>query len=409
MNEANLTGQSNIKASSHSTKPKVLKVVISTPENREGAVRAGLLLGEYLKSYVDIDVVKMAGNYDDALADELETEFCTIETRTWMRDVCNLFFGSSKNYANTVMWCNFEPPLPISEYDIIHIHNSVPLLAMIQIAVTARAQGIPYCVTTHGISKVPELPDQMGMSWPIKQAFKFGYLRPYYWVLKNATHLFALSNQDAELMYELFPDQSVSVTPNGVKRAGDPKSPAPKESGITVPETYMLFVGKIRESKGVSDLLEAYRAIETDIELLIAGPEQNHVLVEELKGTDGVNYLGYVEKETLDELYMQTDLFVFPTRSDVFPLVTLEAMAAGTPIISTKVGGLPEQISDDVGILVPPESPQQLADALSELLTHPERLAELGEHSIQRVQNEFSWDSIATDVADKYTELMANN
>lgn len=390
--------------------PVVLNFVVSTPGNREGAVRAGLLLGEHLKSEVDVDVVKMAGNYDDELSDELNVEFSTVRTYRGIRNLCNRIFDSSQNYANTLLWCDIDPPRPITEYDIIHIHNSVPLLGMIQIAVKAWLHNVPYCITTHGISKVPDLPEQMDMSWPVRVGFRFGYLRPYYQVLEHATHLFALSNQDAESLQTLFPEQAVSVTPNGVKpNSTGSSNNSSSLADLPISTRFILFVGKIRESKGIADILTAYRNLKSDIPLVVVGPAQNDTLVEELENTNGVQYLGYVDKETLDSLYNNAEIFVFPTRSDVFPLVTLEAMAAGTPVIATNIGGIPEQITDEVGVIVPPEDPIALSNKIDELLNKSDERQEMGQQAIERVKEEFSWNSIANQVATQYQEIMGGN
>jgi len=394
----------NRQSSIDKTVPTVLNFVVSTPDNREGAVRAGLLLGQHLKSIVNVDIVKMAGDYDEELKNELDVEFNTVQTRTWFRNICDRIVNSPKNYANTFLWFDLETPRPLSEYDVIHIHNSVPLLGMIQIAVKARRRGVPYCITTHGISKIPELPDQMSMSLPACLAFRSGYLKPYFTILRYADHLFALSEQDAELIQKWFPEQSVSVTPNGVQ----PNSSKDAFSvDLPVSDRFILFVGKIRESKGVTDLLNAYENLDLSIPLVVAGPPQNNSLVRKLEETDRVHYLGYVEKEQLNSLYHTAEIFVFPTRSDVFPLVTLEAMASGTPVITTNVGGLSEQITDSVGIRVPAESPFQLAKAMETLLTKPKLRQKLSQNAKERVSNEFSWSAVAADVAAKYKEIIS--
>jgi glycosyltransferase involved in cell wall biosynthesis len=386
--------------------PVVLNFVVSTPENREGAVRAGLLLGEHLKSQVDVDVVKMEGTYDDELAEALNVEFSTVRPHRGVRNFCNRIFDSSQNYANTFLWFDFDPPRSITEYDIIHIHNSVPLLGMIQIAVKARFHNVPYCVTTHGISKIPDLPEQMEMSWPVRKGFQLGYLHPYYRVLKYATHLFALSNQDAESLRTLFPGQSISVVSNGVQ--SNPTGSSNNSSSLvnSIPPRYLLFVGKIRRSKGVADILTAYKNIKSDISLVVVGPPQNDILVEELEATDNVHYVGYVDKETLNSLYNNADLFVFPTRSDVFPLVTLEAMAAATPVVATNIGGIPEQITDDVGVIIPPEDPIMLSNTIEDLLNSPQVRKEMGQQAVKRVEKEFSWNSVADQVASQYREII---
>jgi glycogen(starch) synthase len=165
-------------------------------------------------------------------------------------------------------------------------------------------------------------------------------------------------------------------------------------------------VGKVRESKGTADLLTAYKKLKSDIPLVVVGPPQNNVLVEELETTNGVQYLGYVEKSILNSLYRDAALFIFPTRSDVFPLVTLEAMAAATPVVATNIGGIPEQITEEVGAIVPPEDPTVLANTIVKLLNNPEKRRTMGQQALEKVRAEFSWNTISHQVATQYQEII---
>jgi glycosyltransferase involved in cell wall biosynthesis len=85
----------------------------------------------------------------------------------------------------------------------------------------------------------------------------------------------------------------------------------------------------------------------------------------------------------------ELDVFVMPSRSDPFPLVVLEAMAAGLPVVGARVDGIAEQISAEAGMLVPPEDPPALAAAMLDLHRDPERRRRLGEGGWRRVVEHF--------------------
>jgi D-inositol-3-phosphate glycosyltransferase len=91
---------------------------------------------------------------------------------------------------------------------------------------------------------------------------------------------------------------------------------------------------------------------------------------------------------------------VFPSRSEPLGYVALEALAMSVPVIAAATGGLAQVVSSDVGILVPPEDPQRLADAIRSLYEHPDRLQALRTHGRARVLNHYTSDqSIAQHIA----------
>lgn len=355
----------------------------------------------------------MENEYRADLCSELGLgdEVYEIPSITILRDLSKAIVDFEENYANTLIWTRLNPPKPLGSYDLVHIHNSIPLAAMVVVAMASRRADVPYCVTTHGISKIPDLPKQMDLGRIQRAVFRLAFLRPYRWVLQNSTHLFALSEGDKLKLEQFLSEPSVSVIPNGVDMSQS--TPQRRRNGenlanLSSDESLLLFVGKIRRSKGVSDLLSAFERLEEDAKLVIVGQGQESELVKQIEtlDTDSVLYLGYLDKRDLDTLYHRADLFVFPTRSDVFPLVTLEAMAAGTPVVSTTVGGIPEQVSEETGNLVPPKQPDELAGAIDELLDNDVKRAEMSEEAMNRVQREFSWDSVARRTVEDYQSII---
>jgi glycosyltransferase involved in cell wall biosynthesis len=269
--------------------------------------------------------------------------------------------------------------------------------------------GVPYCVTTHGISKLPDTPESANLSWWQIPIFEYGFFKPYLQILGNADHLFALSKHDRERIRTHFPDQSVSITPNGVQlnppKARDNRD-AKRTFGIPEEIPVLLFAGKILKSKGIDDLIAVHETIEAKHKMIVAGEPEDEEFVAKLETTDSdLEYVGYTSRDELNLLFRRADLFIFPTRTDVFPLVVLEAMAAKTPVVSTTVGGIPEQVSDEVGVLVPPQQPRMMAKEIDELLSNKSQRDRLSENAFDRIKNNYTWSQIAKRVADKYSEL----
>jgi glycosyltransferase involved in cell wall biosynthesis len=118
---------------------------------------------------------------------------------------------------------------------------------------------------------------------------------------------------------------------------------------------------------------------------------------------DGVRHLPAVD--AFAEL-AEWDIFVLPSRRDPFPLAVLEAMAAGLPVVATRVDGIPEQVGDDAGLLVPPEDPDAIAAAVLELAKSSELRAELGAAARRRVEHSFTLEQQATGLERVYRDAL---
>src|SRR5713101_2801119 len=107
-------------------------------------------------------------------------------------------------------------------------------------------------------------------------------------------------------------------------------------------------------------------------------------------------------------LYSQAALFVCPSVYEPFGLINLEAMACGTPVVATAVGGIREVVvHDETGWLVPPADPPALAAAMRAVLAEPERAAALGRAGRRRVESRFSWERIAELTLEVYRDAIA--
>ncbi|MDB4442613.1 glycosyltransferase family 4 protein [bacterium] len=170
------------------------------------------------------------------------------------------------------------------------------------------------------------------------------------------------------------------------------KRNAKKVLGLLVDRFTLLFVGNIIYRKGVDILFDALNKFQNIFEMSILiigdGPDRQALealsLREPLKGR--VVWCGEKRNDELPQWYAAADAFVLPSRSEGTPTVILEAMASGTPIIASKVGGIPEIISDGVnGLLFESEKSEQLCVCLEKLLRDPSLRQRLAENAINEV------------------------
>jgi glycosyltransferase involved in cell wall biosynthesis len=148
---------------------------------------------------------------------------------------------------------------------------------------------------------------------------------------------------------------------------------------------------------------------EGDAALVLVGPSDTESLDRRITEMgSGVTDLGYVERDKLERLFAACDVFAFPTRSDVFPLVILEALSHGAPVITTRVGAIPEFIDEDVGRLVDREAPNQIVSAMNTLLEDKNKRQSMAEVGRQMIRDQFSWDAVAAETFDMYKQVLTD-
>ena len=157
-----------------------------------------------------------------------------------------------------------------------------------------------------------------------------------------------------------------------------------REFGIPRDAKIVTTVSVLREGKGVEVLLRAFEKID-DAWLLIIGDGPKREEWQRLASNDRIRWAGF--RRDVHELLPGCDLFVHASFEDAFPTVLLEAMAAGLPVVASRVGGIPE-ITDEV--LVPPGDAEALAHAMRELLDDDEHRRSMGEAARTHARERFS-------------------
>lgn len=247
-------------------------------------------------------------------------------------------------------------------------------------AAIARRFGVPVIVHVHG-SEMQAFVDALP-AWQRRMVAT---------QLEACCCVVALSERWADYLRGLAPAARVVVVPNYV-----PFPPQPRRHEER-PVPRALFLGLLGQRKGIFDLLQALallRARGVAFQLMVGGNgevERCRQRIAELGLADRVELLGWVGGEAKQRLLAEADLFVLPSHHEGLPMSLLEAMSWGLPVVSTRVGGIPDLVREgDEGLLVEPGDVEGLAEALARLAASADLRRRLGAAGRQRVQSHFS-------------------
>jgi glycosyltransferase involved in cell wall biosynthesis len=236
-------------------------------------------------------------------------------------------------------------------------------------------------------------------------------------VLTSADAVIALTEHMKREMQKTS-NRSIHVIPTGVDPSrfeGVSKDHARDKLHLGQEAKVIIYVGRLCPIKGLEYLIKAMRLIkdeENDARLVLVGEgeERGHLegLVSQLGLKECTTFTGKVPNEAVPEHMAAGNVFVLPSLSEGFPLVVLEAMAAGLPIVATNVGGIPEFIVNaENGFLVEPKDPEQIAEKVCLLLGDDELRRRISENNKEKARD-YSWENIIDRLEHVYTDALAN-
>ncbi|HEX9890424.1 MAG TPA: glycosyltransferase family 4 protein [Nitriliruptorales bacterium] len=216
----------------------------------------------------------------------------------------------------------------------------------------------------------------------------------------------------------LLPDGKVDVVPNAVAfrdfQLPDDEVAAFRRTLTRRGQRMVLFAGRLEYEKGVQTMLHALFRVVGEVgptTFFIAGQgtysDELRKLVRTLKLGRYVKFTGYLEDHELRLHYSAADVAVAPSIYEPFGLVAVEAMACGTPVIVSDTGGLREIVARGGGLRVTPEAPDELADAIVEVLTDEALASTLVDQGVRKVKRRFDWRTVARDTAEVYEQATA--
>jgi len=297
----------------------------------------------------------------------------------------------------------------IQKCDLVHAHGHV-YMSSYMAGMVAKKYKKPFIVTQHNT-----FIDYQSFLNIIEQLNDFIIGKS---VLKHANKVITVSKETMKYVLKLGADKTkTSVIYNGVdtdyfrpvnKRKSREKLGLPKNRKI------ILSVRRLVYKNGLDTLIESVPLLtrdHPDLLFLVAGKGPSRKLIEdrikELGIDANIKLTGFVPDRLLPVYYDAADYFILPSASgEGLPLVLLEAMACGLPVIATTVGGTPEIIKHmKNGVLVPPRNPEAMAEALSKLLSEGLGPA-LGEEARRIVENRLTWEENLRQLQDIYKKFI---
>jgi len=295
----------------------------------------------------------------------------------------------------------------LKKYDIVH-DNQCVTEGMLKI----RQMGMPLVTTIHHPITIDrelalKASDSAYRSWGIRRWYSFADTQIK--VARRLTHFITDSQHSLQEIMSSFglPRERFKIIYCGVDTDTFREQP-----GSTRPANRILVINSgDTPLKGLKYLLEAVaelrktRAVELTIvgEPLVNGYTEG--LIEGLGLGDCTHYAGKIDTNSLVSQYSSATMLVVPSIYEGFGLPAAEAMACGTPVISTTAGALPEVVGD-AGILVPPGDTGALVESIKSLLDDEAKRKELGARGVERVKRLFNWDNAAGQTADYYREAI---
>jgi glycosyltransferase involved in cell wall biosynthesis len=269
--------------------------------------------------------------------------------------------------------------LPQGTFDIIHVHHFGRMALRV-----AAAKRPAFVFTTHDPFSMNGLP----VGW--RRRLTDGF------VLAQTDAVVALSNAECNFLMRRYglPPSRIAVIPNGI----DTRVFDRAQETVAGGEEQLLFVGQLREFKGLPYLLEALPAVrithpqaklrivyQTDVLL-----DQYQLLAERLGLDSMVEFAGPKTAVELAELYSTAAVVVVPSLGECLSTVVLEAMTCGAAVVATDVGGIREQLDETTGVVVPPRDPVALANAVCRLLAKPDLRRAMGPAARRKARAQFS-------------------
>ena len=277
-----------------------------------------------------------------------------------------------------------------------------------------RRFGTPFVLTAH-----------FHPIWSIEGGWFRRRLRGFYdryvagGVVRAASRVIVQTHEEERLLRSLgLALPPVVIIPPGYRPLPPPAPGSPSFSErYRIPGPFLLFVGRLASNKGLLDLIEAFASLtKTDrsSQLVLVGEDGGQRAPVEARAkalglSDRVHLLGHIEDDTvLASAYREARLTVLPSEYEAFGLVLLESLAAGTPVVASRVGGIPEFVEDGkAGLLVPPKSPGELAEAIGRIWQDRELARRLGAYGRDQVVPRYPWDAVVGRLDALYGEVTA--
>jgi len=326
-----------------------------------------------------------------------------------------------RNYLSK-LWTGFSWEIygflreSIKEYDLIHIHElwHYPHLMSSRFALN---NNIPYLIAVHG-----ELEDWcLGHKRFKKQLYSLSIQKN---LLRKARNIHALTSNEKLSINKYLNNEleDIITIPNGINLVEF--SSLPHRGGFKrqyaqlIDGNYILFMGRINIKKGLDILIEAFKCLANEYKelyLVIAGPDNEgyaQELRELLKYTKLANktiFTGMLTGEDKLQAFVDAELLVLPSYSEGFPIVLIEAMACGVPVVMSNKAGISREVELNKAGVIVETNPESLYKGIKNLLDHEELRKKVAENGKRFVKNNYDIEKITDKLIEVYEQIANKN
>ncbi len=299
--------------------------------------------------------------------------------------------------------------------ELFHAHHTIPtgLVAII----VAKIMRVPVVVTAHLMDITTHGTDVGPLENIVDFESNFIFRRLILFSLNSSRKIIAVSEDLANKIELMGVNKNIKILRNAVdiNRFKPSKNREMRHNnGIKDDDVLILFIGHLETFKGIFELLDAFYEINTkqkNTKLMIVGEghEEQKVrdTVSKLNLVNSVIFTGKISPENIQNYYQMADIFTLPSYTEGLPLVVIEAMACGLPVVVSTAGGIPELVKDDInGFLVQPKDRVLLTKKLELLVDYPELRDKFGIKALKTVDDEFNIDKKVDKLKEIYRELM---
>ena len=298
-------------------------------------------------------------------------------------------------HITSLCWTNLNL---FSHFDVLHFHTLWPssLFPLLR----SKRFNIPIILSPHG-----QIDYMFERKW--KSPYRYFVKR----ALEKADNVIVFNDHEKQQCLEFAPSSKVEIIPNGVDLTFDNQTSPNSFHGLKIKDRdkIVLFVGTANRRKGFHDIIETASKFDKigcdDIKFVVIGeltPE-----FEQSNFPKNIILLGRLPSREVSCFYKRADVLILPSYSEGMPLVILEAMANGLPVISTNIGSIPSIVHEEhSGFIIKPGDAEMLGKKICHILNYPEEASKMGEAGKKLYEERFTGKRMALDHLELYQKLI---
>lgn len=397
---------------------RVAGIAITPPGIKaSGGVSAGIQLMKRVAERVDTHMLVMAD------ADSVEQDGALTVHRMKARNGAKRL--GIDNFLprgiTTLFWrVDFGAWLDQVRPDIVHLHNPHPPGALLAALRACKARDIPCVISTHGFVEFDDYATAFGAKAWQRPIIDRLIRDPLVKTVRGTARVLMLSPEEKPIFDGMgVEDARLGIVPNGV----DPwfldsldetvRLASVERFALPADKPKILFVGNHTPNKGIDVLLNAMTRMREPAVAVIGGgirsPEEHKAMLDNANfdmASGRAIFTDFLSRDELKGLYQSCDIFAFPSRADTLPLVILEAMVSRLPVVATRIGGIPFEVTDATGALIESGDADALARELDRLAADPALRRRQGDAGHRRAIDIFNWDRSAEESIRIYSEIL---